>query len=403
MDMKKYKARICILLILIFSALAGHAELSLLGLTFPTPKFDRADSVIAKAISHDGKISGRIWLRPSDTLLSISPAIEKDLIFYISSGGTVDSVICQTVDPQNFAGRLAGTLKSLQFRPAEYNGLAIPFILPARLIMGQEAGQPGAHMLFPYCDYNDARSRLLIDKALEINNIVPPQVEEFPSYYCPYKEGDKIEFFPFAVFRVEIDSTGKLVQREDICNTFPSYAELLSKVMLYARFQPAKYKERPISSNLFIIIRFFDRIKYPVSKWPPDLSGIIDFPFEYVRIEPVLYLDSLVNPPYPTNVIRGMVNNNISILFSDTIKIGINIDTMGKVSRVNFNYVGDKGLRSEIEKLVKGIIFTPPRDINDNKIACSETLYIYSEGDTLLRIIFPWLPHEIWSLNVISY
>jgi hypothetical protein len=403
MDMKKIKTIIYILLILILGALAGHAELSILGLTFPTPKFDQADSAIAEAILYDGRISGRIWLQPSDTLLSISPALEKELLFYISSGGTVDSVICQTVDPQNIAGKLAGTLKSFQFQPAKYNGMAIFFILPARLIIDQDAGRPSVHILFPYCDYNDARSRLLIDKALEINNIIPPQLNEFPSYYCPFKEREKIEFYPFSIFRVEIDSIGKLVQLEDICNTFPSYAELLSKVVLYARFQPAKYKEQPISSNLFIIIRFFDRIKYPVSEWPPDLSGVIDFPFDYVRIEPVLYLDSLVNPPYPTNVVRGMVNNNISILFNDTIKIGINIDTMGKVSRVNFNYAGDKGLRSEIEKVVKKIKFTPARDINDNKIACSETLYIYSAGDMLLRIIFPWLPHEIWSLNVISY
>ena len=171
---------------------------------------------------------------------------------------------------------------------------------------------------------------------------------------------------------------------------------------MYAEFEPARYQDRPMASSLYIIFRFFDRLKYPVSIWPPDLNGSIDFPFEYVRVEPVPYLDSLINPPYPQNINRGLIKNDFIMQFNEPVKIRIKIDTTGKVSGADIRTRLDKNIGEKIIRSVKSIKFTPARDINDQILEYSADIFISKEDDRFLRIVFPWLPEEISWLAPVS-
>jgi hypothetical protein len=400
--MTKIKITWLLSFLIIFAISNVRAELSLLGLTFPEPQFKLDDSILARAISRDGKISGDLWIPETDTLLSFNPPMEKRLLFYLSDSGLVDSVIAIGPDLQNLVGRLSKSFASIQFAPAIYNKMRKSFILPATLIYGSGNSRQSVTIQFPYCRYNDSRSAELINESFSINNMKPPRLTKFPSYFFPFKEKESITHYPFAIFRADIDSAGKLFCHEDICNTFPGFADIISRVIMYADFEPAQYEGSAIPSSLYVIIRFFDRLKYPVPDWPPDVTGVIDFPFDFVRIDPVLYLDSLINPPYPKNIIRGLLKNNLPVSLLDTIRIKINIDTSGKVSKVIFMTATDKEIKNKIEKTVKKIQFTAARDINDNLLEYSGIIQITHENNKYLRILFPWLPREIMRLDPVS-
>jgi len=394
---------IAILIGQIFSPIVRSAEpFSLLGLTFPTMKIDRPDTALVLAPWDSGGAGAELWLAEGDYLPEIGFPLQENLLFYLNSAGESDSVIYSLPQKSDYLRQTVNSLNNIRFEPATYEDSAIPFILPARLVLSSRLNRPYATLHFPYNAVKDTRDRALLENALARNGFTAPSLRSFPSYYCAFKKGQKADLYPFAVFHLIIDSTGNVARILEHCTTNESHTDVVSRALLYADFSPAAYRGKTVRSEMFLTFRFFERLRYPTSTWPPDSSWIPDLPFDYIRIDPSLYLDSLTNPPIPFNFPYGEFRSGENIPYSVTMEAFVNIDTLGNIISSAFDRPAWDEPVKQAARILRELKFLPARNLNEYKVLFTGRMRIAFDNSENIRIIVYWLPYEAQKARRVS-
>jgi hypothetical protein len=380
---------------LIFSSAVQSAErFSLLGLTFPTMKIDRPDTALVLAPWDKGGVGAESWLAEGDYLPEIGFPLQEDLLFYLDSTGESDSITYSSPKDSNYLKQIVNSLKGIRFEPAEYEDSAISFILPVRIVLSRRLNRPYATLHFPYTPVGDNRDRFLLENALTLNGFTAPSLRSFPAYYCAFKKGQKADLYPFAVFHLMIDSSGKVVRILEHCTSNESYTDVVSRALLYADFSPAAYRGKTMPSEMFLTFRFFERLRYPTSTWPPDSSTIPDLPFDYIRIDPSLYLDSLTNPPIPFNFPYGEFRTGGKIPHLITMEAFVTIDTLGNIIFSAFDRPSWDEPVKLAAQLLRALKFLPARNLNEYKVLFTGRMRIEFDNSENIRIFVSWLPLE---------
>lgn len=334
------------------------------------------------------------WLLDSDTVLYSRLPSKFDIEFYLSPAGSVDSFSYSPLEKNIYVEKISTSLSSIEFYPAKINNVAVPFILPAELVFQPMFGSPYVELRLPYHEPECYLVKPLIEKTLELNEITPPRISRFPSYYCFFEDERQIEDYPYALFKVDLDSSGALTDYEQLFSTRSDFSTKVSTALLYADFQPAMLRGREFPATLFVIVRFFDVVDYPTSLWPPAESSNPHLPFDYLRVETELFLDSIINPPIPVNIPRGEFKNPSVIPFADSLEVFVEIDTLGKiVSASHPDYLFTRFMNAT-EELVKDLRFTPAKDISGKKVNFEGILRLTFTNSKIIRIVGGWLPTE---------
>ncbi len=335
------------------------------------------------------------WLLDGDEVKYTRFPVSYDLQFFLSEKGCIDSLKYNFEDKSGLSGLIDGviaSLKNIDFSPGKYLSKNIPTILPARLEFVTKRYKPRAELKLPYDFKSKISDRRLIDKTLKINNFGPASVTKIPSYFCRFDRNVSYDDYPYAVFRVGLDSSGQVEDIETIFSNHKHYSEMFSSILLYADYQPAKFEEQKIASNVFVTVRFFQKLSYPAEIWPPSYEKEFDFSYEYHRISFLPYLDSIVNPPFPKNLVTGGINYEKDINFNDTLQVALLIDKRGKVIGPKFMTPSSQMSEKICKSVLKKLRYLPARDKNGNKIDFNGQLtLIFKNNSNNIRIISNWL------------
>jgi len=332
------------------------------------------------------------WLLKGDTIgYTLYPAVS-NLRFYLSEAGCIDSLQYESDNKSRLIDRVITSLNNIDFIPARYMEKAIPFICPARLEFALKRHRRTVTLTMPYNSGKRQWNDSLVNKALELNGFIPAAVLNVPSYYCEFKtEIDKSDY-PFALYNVTIDSISQLQNVEIIATNYNHYASMFSNVLLHSEYRAATFKGINISSNLFITARFYPRLTYPTDNWPPLIQEDADLSWDFNRIAIRPYLDSIVNPPMPANLINGGITFEKNIIFNDSVRVNVRVDTMGTIS--SFEFVSPAGpLAGEISRqIIKKIKYFPANDINGKKIEFDGQIQIkFRSNSNNIRVVSNWL------------
>ncbi len=332
------------------------------------------------------------WLLEGDVVKYARFPVSYDLQFFLTEKGCIDSLKYDSEDKSGLIDGILASLKNIDFSPGMYLEKNIPTILPARLEFVNRRYKQRADLKLPYDLRSKRTDRGLIDKTLGVNNFGPATINKIDQYFCYFNRNVDYADYPYAVFRVELDSSGQVDDVETIFSNHKHYSEMFSSILLYADYQPAKFEEQKIASNVFVTVRFFQKLSYPAEIWPPSYEKELDFSYEYHRISIRSYLDSIVNPPFPANLVNGGIVQKTDISFIDTVLVAVRIDTLGKIasSKYSAHYSLVAG---EISKAtLKKLKYLPARDINGNKIDFDGQLtLIFKNNSNNIRIVSNWL------------
>ncbi len=395
-------ARLLIFIIIALAEIPRAAPVdsldSWLGVQFPYVKEILPDSfpdlLIRNAVYEQGGVKSWLWLNPDDSLPYVLYPTEGELLFYLSRDGIVDSVQLIKAGMRNFISRYRRSLQNLKFQPAVYGGEAIPFILPAHLLIKPPRGGFLAILTFPYDPRIEFRSRPLIEEALRRNGFTLPGVKYFPPYFCPFKIKERLGNYPYVVFAVNLDSSGNPTEIIEHCRTYRDFSATISRVLLNAEFLPATYKGEAISSQFYLLIRYFENLQYPTTAWPPLDNSSPLFPFDYLRIDNLLFPDSILNPPIPLNMPGGQFWRRNIFSVNDSVRVLVRIDTLGEIVSNSPVYPLFPRYKSELDTLLEGLVFTPARDIWDKKVVFDGEIMLWLGYSENIRIQALWWPKE---------
>ncbi|MCP4704354.1 MAG: hypothetical protein GY865_07070, partial [candidate division Zixibacteria bacterium] len=244
----------------------------------------------------------------------------------------------------------------------------------------------------PYDSETNKKNGELVKKLLKDNSFSPAVVKKIPSYFCSFDEYADYGEYQFAVYDVKLGLSGEVIGVETLFSNNDHYSVMFSNIILHSEYQPVKFENKAIASNTFVTVRFFQRISYPTMDWPPSYEKVFDHSFEYHRISSGPYLDSIVNPPFPRNLISGGVTQDRDILYNDTLRVSIMVDTLGNVRQPNY-ISRHLSLSGEIAKTVlKKLKYLPARDICGERVQYrGELTLIFNYNSKNIRIISDWL------------
>ena len=368
------KVHLYLLLILVLGiGTAGANGLKIDGLVFPQ-------------ILHDN------WLLKGDTVKYCRFPVIYDLTFYLSEEGCIDSLIYTPTDRPEIIDGVLASIRNIDFSPAKYNDENIPFILPASLEFTLAGHRPNANFMLPGWPAGGSITEDLIYQSLQLNGLIPAAVRRIPPYYCVYPDSLNKGDYPFAVYRVDLDSIGNVDNVELINGTYPHLAELFFSVLLHSEYIPGSYNGESIPFSLYVTVRFFERINYPTLPWPPGAEGNGDFSYEFHRISVKPYPDSIVCPPMPTNLYMGGIIQDKIVPYDDSLVIDIRVDTLGNVSLTGYRNSAGAPAAGIAKKALKTLKYLPARDINGKKVPFAGRIgLIFKENSKNIRMVAEWL------------
>ncbi|MEP0827796.1 MAG: hypothetical protein HRF51_04675 [bacterium] len=387
--------------ILLATGAASDDLIAELGLTIPTPALNLDDSLSPAQILALGGLTADYWLLPGDIIPTVSYSAKLKLTFYISDSGDVDSLRFLPSTHEAVLGYFRKSLHALKFRPAAIDGKSVSYQLPAELFLASEQfldissrRRPAAVLAFPVIDRMGVVRGDLLENSLALNGIEMPRVNSFPPYFCFFKIGARSLKYPFAVYKVSLDSSGQLLDFSEFCASRPECADNFGRAILHADFVPCRINGKNRPSEFYLTVRFFDQILYPTRKWYYDSNMSDRSIYDYCRLQSNLSVDSLINPPYPAGTSSGIVTYNSPFRVFDTLRAFVKIDTLGRIVGATFGAPEYADVVSLGKKILKNLEFIPARDLLDRKVDFRGELFLRFDGSNISRIRFEWLPHR---------
>jgi hypothetical protein len=397
--MGKVNSSLMIILLSLLTTVSGRS-FSLLGQEIPYPQNLTADSVYrGKYVSFFGfdsllgGIDYRLWLSPEDYLSFAGFSATISGIIHLNAGGGVDSVSADDARWNRYIEGVRNSLHRLQFTPAHYEGDPRDFRLPFEISFSQRRGAVYAVLRLPYWPLGDYYNRLLIDRAMLLNGFSPPRVVRFPAYFSAAGLALDTADYDFGIYQIALDSAGRLIDIFEHCSSRPDYSKQFAQAILYAEFQPALLYGKSFPSEFYIFARFFPQVGYPTSFWSPEKEVSTNFLYDYYRIENLLYLDSIINPPFPLNFPNERFIWPQSVSLNDSIFVAVKIDTLGAVSAKEYLASPNKEAQKTTDIILEKLRFYPARDINNIKRDFFGVMEIRYENSQIIRLKVKWLPH----------
>lgn len=387
--------------ILLASAALADNLIRQFGLTLPTPLLSTDDTLNPVQVHTWGGLPADYWLLPGDAVPIVAQPTKLELILFLSESGAVDSLHFLPLAREPALGFLRRSLLALKFSPAAVDGKSIPYQLPAELLLANERffdisprRRQAAVLVLPVIDEIGVVRRDLVERSFALNGIEMPQVESFPAYFCLFKIGEREPRYPFAVYKVSLDSSGHLLDFSEYCSSRPECAENFGRALLYAYFTPGRINGRNRPCEFYLTVRFFDQLQYPTRKWYNDSTRKDNSIYENFRLESSLSIDSVINPPLPVSTSSGVVTYNSPFLLVDTLRAFVKIDTLGKILAALYGAPEFTEVVSSGKKILANLEFIPARDLLDRKVEFRGELFMRFDGSNFSRIRFEWLPRR---------
>ena len=278
-------------------------------------------------------------------------------------------------------------LKSLTFQPARFADAAEASVLPLLARITPRVKKP--EFIFPVNSDYTVEDRDLYMKAITLSGIEPPKVSRFPSYFSTVTQPDSAGTYPFMVFKVSLDSTGRLVDFSDEIIAESKYADQLRSALLYAEFSPALARGKPVAADAYLMISFLPHLSYPSRTWPPAAVDSASLK-EQIRVRLIPAKVGLLSKPVPVrhNAFR-MASGGQPAYFIGTMCLGFTVDTLGNVAFQHTTIV-----RREIFEYIRRIVgkwrFYPALDWNGRPVPFYGEMLLDFDTSEFIRIRYLW-------------
>lgn len=306
----------------------------------------------------------------------------------VDADGAVTNVSMDPSAHERMADYIDPYLKQLQFTPALFQGQKAPSILPMEVYLWP--GDRWPIFTFPVDSLGHLNNRPLYDRCLELNDISLPRVIRFESYFAMPNTDTTTGSYRYALYAIDLDSSGVVLERRILVTTYPVYDEQVKTAILWGEFAPAVQKGRSIPSTLYLMVSFFGAAAYPTPLWPPDPDSVSNR-LEFLRIQNFADQSGLMALPLPQRLPSNIYPlGRDPVLQRDTVSVRIQIDSLGRC-RFMGSAKTHKEIRIALRQIVPKIKFYPALDFSGRPQNYSGRAFFEFTGEANVRVRWTWL------------
>ncbi|MFQ5498624.1 MAG: hypothetical protein ACE5FH_03040 [Candidatus Zixiibacteriota bacterium] len=306
----------------------------------------------------------------------------------ISRTGQVNSIEATDSSYKAFAAYLQHQVSGMSFEPGRFDDSPIGCVLPVLAHFRQRSKQ--AKLLFPVDHNAVVADRDLYFLALTLNDVRPPSVWQFGSFFANPAADDTTGRVPFTLLALKIDSNGRASDVSTVLSTYGAYSMQLESAAQWAQYVPASVRHKRVTVDAFLLIRFFSQISYPTLPYDAGIAG--DLPL-IGRRQVLVLADTvgLLSKPIRPNIDgeRLAVSRAIGGIL-DSVQVLLSISERGKVS-VRRISSGVEKVRSAVRRAADNLKFYPALDYLGNPVPFSGLADFVFSNSTAIRTHFYWL------------
>ena len=327
---------------------------------------------------------------PGDSLpADFQGVLALPLTLIVDTAGKVTQVTPVVAGDSTSVERFRAFLMFLEFEPGLYNGS--PTAMPLRVQL--EVHEPGA---LPVVHYPVGPNREIIDgdlywRAFAELGVEIARLRCFPSYYYDVDRRARWERYPYQIYRVELDSTGDVVEVELVRATSSAYHAQIKSAIVWGEYQPLKTQGRAVGSSNFLVVSLLPTVDYPTLPLCVDGFDTANV-WDRMRVRLLPDTVGLLAPPIPKVAWSGRLREGfIGDLPADLISAGICVDPKGgsvveRISTENWRW------RRVLTGSAHNRRFFPALDFAGRPRPWCGQVYVRYLDNSNARIWFSWAP-----------
>ncbi|MCP4544449.1 MAG: hypothetical protein GY832_45640, partial [Chloroflexi bacterium] len=179
----------------------------------------------------------------------------------IDVSGRILGMTAMDVVDSAYLNRYGVFLEQYVFEPGLIDGAVSPMSLLVELQIGSVTAKP--IIRFPVDPNRDIRDGDLYWRALAVLGVDVPTLVRFPSYNYEFKTVYRWRRYPFKVYRVDLDSTGKVLGNEIVLETGPEFSRQIQSAIHWGEYAPLRVNGRAVASSSFLVVSLYPMVDYP--------------------------------------------------------------------------------------------------------------------------------------------
>lgn len=311
------------------------------------------------------------------------------VILNIDVSGRILSMTAQAAGDSDYLNRYGVFLEQFRFEPGLIDGVVSPMSLLVELQTGSVTASP--IIRFPVDPNRDILDGDLYWRALAELGVDVPTLVRFPSYNYEFKTVYRWRRYPFKVYRVDLDSAGKVLDKELVLETGPEFSRQIRSAIHWGEYTPLRIDGRAVASSSFLVVSLYPMVDYPSA--PVEPSAPIEMvPWDRARVRLLPDTIGIVLPPVPKREWSGDILDSFHQGMTPELVTGrVIIDTLGK-SHVQALSTDFARARSVIIARAHDIQFFPTMGLDGVPRAFSSGMvYLRYLDKSHVRIWFRWL------------
>jgi len=312
------------------------------------------------------------------------------VILDIDRKGCVTGVAAENLSDSSFANYTQLWLKSIEFEPATFKGKEVQSYLPIIMQFRPKVRLPD--LFFPLDTSRSITDADLYFKAFGLNDIRPPQLVQFPSYFCDIKSSDTSVIFKYILTKVTLDESGQVTDVVEVSSTYPAFTQQVMSAILWAKFSPTEVRGTPQPSKCFILVSFFPQISYPTRVWQQDNYDSL-YLLERFRVRLLPDTVGLMTKPLPAKLSGSEFTlSGRHTAYRNQVSAFISVDVTGSASLRRMSKTGKEVQLAVRELIGRRLRFYPAMDYQGNPQRFSGLVTFIFKASPKIRMEYNWLP-----------
>ena len=307
----------------------------------------------------------------------------------IDNAGGVTGIHTDNSADSGFLTFVEEWLRSFRFEPAFFADQSTESRLAVWLQFHPRVRVPD--IILPIDSSGTVVEADLYFRTLTLNEIHPPQLEEFPGYFCDLGRLDSTASCRSVLIRVTLDSNGQINSLEDIGFGWPVCRQQIMSATLRARFSPAVVRGTVLPSSGYLLISFYPDVRYPTPVWRrSELTSMTLLQQLRVRFLPDTV--GLMSKPVPQKSCQREMALQLQrrSIALDTVSAVLAVDTAGKVRLRRFSK--ESAVATDIvQGVVKRLRFYPALDYSGHPRRYTGLAMFNFQSSSSVRIEYFWL------------
>lgn len=309
-------------------------------------------------------------------------ATSKLLTVMLDETGVPESVLATAIEDSSWARYLENWLLAHRF--------GAPPAAPFKLVLRANYVRRDFNLQFPVDSVCRATDQDLIDLTLRSNDYQPARIAFFPSYYCDLGPQNPDPSRHYLLFQLDLDSAGLCREARLVSGNYPAFVGQLTSALLYAQFEPARFRGQAVESSPFLRVVFYPFNRYPTQ--PVDDSTRAGLTFHERQALRILNDTSgVICKPIPTMVPYDSVSVvGRSGVRTQRLTLSIRIDTAGNVAVSDWRGLSEIN-REGVRRITRSLKFFPAFDVRGRPVTFEDIITLDFAGTRRVKIIYHWL------------